>query len=377
MAFAAPVVHAQVLSVPPHRLPLREHGDTNDPMAYLSQGIGWAYLDGQFAESSFVWASRLAPGNADPPYQWAIVVLHSGLRGILLSSLIAGEDLQHEVLRERLRLVDSLLRQAWLRDPFRDPLLDPALRFAYQHPPTLFKDPLTKGFDAYFSGDLPGARTSWDRALAKQPERSDLRFHRAYTYYLEQRFDSAADELERAIAAMGRAESSSIVTLAPPRALFYYAIGVARQEAGDYPRAREAYVQALSENLGLYIAHARLAQVLLAQGDSAGGLSELAIATGIEPGDAWLRNYHGLVLLAAGHPREAVAELEGALAADRYYATPWYLLGRAHEALGELRPACDAYREFVAHASINDTRRTWTTNRLEELQSLLTDSAGH
>ncbi len=374
-ANAAPAVQDPVVAVPRPSLP--EGADTNDPRAYLSLAALQSFSNEAVAESAFVWASRLAPGNADPPYQWAIMIIHRGLSGILLSTLIVSEDLRHEISRERVRMVDSLLRQAWLRDPFRDPLLDPSLRFAYRHPPTLFKDPITKGFDAYFSGDFPGARASWGRALAKQPGRADLRFHRAYTYYLQQRFDSAAGELEQAITAMGRAESSSLVRLAPPRALFYYAIGVARQEAGDYARAREAYIQALSENLGLYIAHARLAQILFAQGDSAGGLSELAIATGIEPGDAWLRNYHGLVLLAAGHPRESLAELEGSLAADRYYATPWYLLGRAHETLEEPGPARDAYREFLAHAAVSDTRWAWTRNRLGELQALLADSVGH
>lgn len=354
--------------------------DSNDATAYLrlANALQLDTAPGSLAaaESAFVWASRLAPGNADPYYARGVAILRVLYRGVIYGPVQYGRhsDSANAAVVDR---VGSLFRQAWLRDPFKDAMLDPSLQIGVLPRASTVSDPIIKGIVEFFGAEFPKARDDWARALQRHPERVDLRFHRAYSYSLEQRFDSAAAELQQAITTIASGDSSSYASFAPPRDLLYYALGVAREQAGDTAAAHDAYVRALSENLGLYLVHARLARLLLGQGDTTGGLTELSIGTGVEPHDAWMRNYYGLVLLATKRYPQAVQELQAAVDADPYYASPYYLLGRTHEAMGAAELALQAYQDFLAHAAVTDSRWGWTTLRVGELRSIVGDSAAH
>lgn len=354
--------------------------DSNDATAYLrlANALQLDTAPGSLAaaESAFVWASRLAPGNADPYYARGVAILRVLYRGVIYGPVQYGRhsDSANAAVVDR---VGSLFRQAWLRDPFKDAMLDPSLQIGVLPRASTVSDPIIKGIVEFFGAEFPKARDDWARALQRHPERVDLRFHRAYSYSLEQRFDSAAAELQQAITTIASGDSSSYASFAPPRDLLYYALGVAREQAGDTAAAHDAYVRALSENLGLYLVHARLARLLLGQGDTTGGLTELSIGTGVEPHDAWMRNYYGLVLLATKRYPQAVQELQAAIDADPYYASPYYLLGRTHEAMGAAELALQAYQDFLAHAAVTDSRWGWTTLRVGELRSIVGDSAAH
>lgn len=354
--------------------------DSNDATAYLrlANALQLDTAPGSLAaaESAFVWASRLAPGNADPYYARGVAILRVLYRGVFYGPVQYGRhsDSANAAVVDR---VGSLFRQAWLRDPFKDAMLDPSLQIGVLPRASTVSDPIIKGIVEFFGAEFPKARDDWARALQRHPERVDLRFHRAYSYSLEQRFDSAAAELQQAITTIASGDSSSYASFAPPRDLLYYALGVAREQAGDTAAAHDAYVRALSENLGLYLVHARLARLLLGQGDTTGGLTELSIGAGVEPHDAWMRNYYGLVLLATKRYPQAVQELQAAIDADPYYASPYYLLGRTHEAMGAAELALQAYQDFLAHAAVTDSRWGWTTLRVGELRSIVGDSAAH
>ena len=354
--------------------------DSNDATVYmrLANELQLDTAPGSLAaaESAFVWASRLAPGNADPYYARGVAILRVLYRGMFYGPVQYGRrpDSANAAVADRVGL---LFRQAWLRDPFKDPLLDPSLQIGVLPRASTVSDPIIRGIVEFFGAEFPKARDDWARALQHHPNRIDLRFHRAYSYSLEQRFDSAAAELQQAITTIASRDSASYAAFAPPRDLLYYALAVAREQAGDTAGAHDAYVKALSENLGLYLVHARLARLLLGQGDTTGGLMELSIAAGVEPHDAWMRNYYGLVLLATKRYPEAVQELQAAIDADPYYASPYYLLGRADEAMGSAALALQAYRDFLAHAAVTDSRWGWVTLRVGELQSLVGDSVAH
>lgn len=354
--------------------------DSNDPKAYLDLAnrllLGDPHGNLPAAESAFVWAARLAPGLAAPLYNRGLAILRPIIHDAFVDHANPARRLRERLSVQQRRMVDSLLREAWIREPFLDPQLDVSLMFGLP-PPRALSNPEMRGVASFFYGMIPDAIAWWGKVLDREPSRLDLRFHRAFAYSRLNQFDSAAVELERAVAAIGATDSTQIIRLAPPRDMFYYAIGAAREETGDYAGARTAYTQALTENLGLYMVHLRLAHVLLAEGDTTGGLTELSIAVGVAPDDPWLRNYYGFALLLTGRNHEALEQLQVAIAADSDFATPYYLLGRTFEALGHGREALSGYRAYLARAKVDDAHWAWTTIRVGELGVLLADSAAY
>lgn len=360
---------------------LRANADTNEPAAYYALANDLLINDPTgpglaAAETAFVWAARLDPGSATPYYGWALAILRPVLRGAFVDRADPRRRIRERLTLRRRDLLDSLLRQAWLREPFLDPVLDPSINFGMPMP-ELVSNPELKGFAAYQVGQFSLAAASWGKTLREEPERFDLRFHRAHVYYRSQHFDSAAVELERALEVIGSVAAERVVVLSPPKDMFYYAIGFAREQLGDFTGAHDAYAHALTENLGLYMAHVRLAHMLLSEGDTLAGLTELSLAGDLAPNDPWVQNYHGFALSQTGRHEAAIRRLRVATAIDPWYATPYYVRGQSFEALAQPREALVQYEAFLARAAAGDPRRSWITLRVAELRSTRADSLPH
>ena len=362
------------------RLRLVVGADTNDPLAYEAYGrriLALDRLEDQMAqtESALVWAARLDPGSAAPLYQRGIAIL----RPLLQRAYIDGGDprrwMEHHVMPERRRQIDSLLEQAWRRDPFLDPDLDPDLVIGLVPLPKYASDPTARGLFAYYHGDLALAARSLSEELQKHPRRLDLRFHRAHLFYQAHRFDSTIVELEKAVAFLIDIDSGHVVAVSPSKEMLYYAIGIAREAVGDTAGARHAYAVALNENLGFYMAHVRLGRILWSQGDTAASLQELSLASDMVPKDPWAHNYYGSALLLAGQYGEAMQQLRTAIAIDPWFSSPYELLGRCLEAVGRMQEAETQYEAFLAHASARDPAWAWATIRVAELRHALADSS--
>ncbi|HEU4642647.1 MAG TPA: tetratricopeptide repeat protein [Gemmatimonadaceae bacterium] len=336
-------------STEPPRPPLPAGSDTNDAAAYVVYALGAARRSPREASRAFYWASRLDPSRADALYG----------RFAMLGELVGGG---YHIVDHRARYdpglspaasrhIDSLMYFALVRDPFLND------RLSYEPPPTdsfylkrRLKDPLFAGMLAYSEGHFREAAAKLGEALRKRPNSITLRVGRAHALYYVAQYDSAIAELSRAIATIETHEQEDIGRVYISKEMFHYAIGMIDARLGELDSARLEYQRAIAENLGFYMAHARLAGVDLVSGDTATALVELRTAAEIQPDDPALRYYLGYTLLQAGRVDDAAAELREALRLDRHWAAPHEALGRALAARGDTTGAAAEYTEYLAHA---------------------------
>jgi predicted Zn-dependent protease len=139
--------------------------------------------------------------------------------------------------------------------------------------------------------------------------------------------------------------------------LLEYAMGVAHQSGHRDSAATAAFQKTLTENLGYYMAHLHLASEALAMHDTATALAEARSAADVRPDDPVVQLFLGETLLSTRHPREALEPLRAAVAADPYYALPYYYLGRASELARDAPSALAGYRGYLARAKRRDSLR--------------------
>jgi len=122
----------------------------------------------------------------------------------------------------------------------------------------------------------------------------------------------------------------------------------------------------LTENLAFYWAHARLAGVDLALGDTAAALTELGLAVELER-TTRPPLYHGYVLRVARHYVDAAAELRRSIQLEPYYAQPHVQLALLARAEGNKAAAVDHYRRFLELAARRDPDRAAVVRALSAL----------
>jgi tetratricopeptide (TPR) repeat protein len=182
-----------------------------------------------------------------------------------------------------------------------------------------------------------------------------------------QRYDSTVAELQIALDTLRRREATALVPIYTSKEMFEYAIGMAQVQTGNYAAGRAAFARALVENLGFYMAHARLAGVALEEHDTATALSELDLATQVAPRDPAMRFYDGFLLLGAKRYDEAAAQFSAAVALDSFYAAPYFWSGRLEDTRGRVDEAVRWYRGFLARAEATSRDRLTAERRIGAL----------
>jgi tetratricopeptide (TPR) repeat protein len=122
-----------------------------------------------------------------------------------------------------------------------------------------------------------------------------------------------------------------------------YVLGFLLQRAGNYDEAITCYEQALTEDLGLWMAHVQLARIHEARSEWVDAIRERNQALEAEPDEASLLLDLGITLALAGRSQEALPVLERAGAKLPHNFRVLYFEGIA--ALQLDRPA-DARRAF-------------------------------
>lgn len=325
------------------------------------------------AEMALYWASRLDPAWPDPLYARGMLILqglqHDAFETWLKTRSI-GAARHVEITPRQARLVDSLMRIAWARNPF----LFNDLEF-HRLAPGRRGDPERDGWLAFASRRFAAADSLFARVLSKHPGDVGVRTYRARALFFLGRYDSAVAELETARDSMRGRTEAQLSAIVPSVEMFEYAIGVVRVQQDDFPAARSAFQRALTENLGFYWAHARLAGAAIALGDTAGALTELEQAVDLEGRDPVLRLYRGAVLRDARKLDEAAVQLQKAIELDSYYAAPRYWLAGVYRAQGKLAAAIEQYRLFLDHAAQGDADRASAVRALVDLGASPRDSS--
>jgi tetratricopeptide (TPR) repeat protein len=275
---------------------------------------------------------------------------------------------ERRALRENERhVIDSLHRVAHQLDPFLDRRYDHL--FGRPYAMLICGNVLavkTEGMCLMQKGQYVRALKSFANALTAHPRDIELHYLRAQLFYRVAQFDSAAAQLRILSDSMERRQTKRIGAYIP-RATIFYAQGRAYAEAGDLAASREAYERALVEDLAFYMASVRLAGLALATRDTAAAMRHFEHAVTVQPADAALRFYYGVVLSSRDQRSEAAEQYMRAIDINPYYAPPYLHLGQLLER-SDLENAITAYHMYLARVAQGDSTRQWVLNRLRILE---------
>jgi tetratricopeptide (TPR) repeat protein len=361
LALAADLAGAQGI---PRRPKLDAHADTNDWEAYYDYGIRHLQTFPSRSLDGFYWASRLAPWSADPLYaQWVAFHLHD----INRFERYLNDD--EKVLRAAdVQRSDSLLRLAFLRNPFVHRALEMALFDAL--PGRWGGDVLTRAWLAYANQKVDRATELFGRAISDKPDkRYHLRQIRAALFVSGRQFDSALAEMTALLGKARQLDEKELVHVYESKAFYEYAIGRLEFARGDHQAAREAFERALIEDLAYGPAHVWLAELSEAKGDTANAMASYAQAVDLAPSDAIYRYQYAVALLKAGRVEEGLKEINTAIALEPFYADSYVFKASAHEYLNQPDSARVAYRAYLDRAPRNAQNRPRVVSRLAALES--------
>ena len=131
---------------------------------------------------------------------------------------------------------------------------------------------------------------------------------------------------------------------------FRYILAVMKQRAGKYNEAIDLYRQALENDIGLYEAHVRLANIYEDHQMLSQAVNERQAAVNGNPDDGTLLFDLGKTLARAGQMPEAEKALRDAIAANPRDPRPHYLLGIVEQRENKNADAHTAFTEFISLA---------------------------
>jgi tetratricopeptide (TPR) repeat protein len=221
---------------------------------------------------------------------------------------------------------------------------------------------------AVSEGRLPDALELYRKALsAERDDPAGIHVERARVFHLLGNDDSTRAELAQALDNLRKKDEKALVYVYQSKALLEHCIGLTYETKAQFEPAREAYGQALQEDLSYYPAHMRLGSVALALGDTTSALSEMDLAVQLKGDDPWVRSTYGATLAQTGRAADAAVQLRKAVELEPFYPGPYYLLGRVAETTGNAAEAAADYQGYLSHASSRDYRMADAKQRLAAL----------
>ncbi|MDQ6828300.1 MAG: hypothetical protein M3081_05485 [Gemmatimonadota bacterium] len=282
--------------------------------------------------------------------------------------VVAGDTaLLRKPTRAEIVALDSLPLLANLSNPFFDnqrdfPNVIPDVVRARDN------DPASAGILAYARRDFRRAVALWATALKNDREAFFLHLPRAYAWFRLSEVDSAISDLNPLVERIEQIQRDSLTAPYLSKASLLYSIGMLQATQHRVAESRAAYQRALTENLGFYMAHVRLAGSALAEHDTATALGELESAIVIRADDPFVDTYYRFLLLLTHHDADAERQLRAAITADSDYALPHHVLARALEARHDTTASIAAYERYLVHAKRDATEVPYTMLRLGALK---------
>lgn len=345
----------------PSRPRLGARADTNDWEAYYADGVNHLRKNPRRAFEAFHWASRLAPWNGDPLYaQWVAFHLQQPGR---FEFYLRGE--KGVMADPQVQRTDSILRLAYLRNPFVHRTLEIALFDAL--PGRWGGDVVTRAWLAYAAHNFDQATELFGRAIANDPHKlATLRHLRATLFVASRQFDSARAEMTELLAALRHRDEKELVRVYESKAFYEYAIGRIESVRGNRTAAREAFERALTEDLTYAPAHIGIGALAR---DHASAAASNAQAVDLMPSDAVYRYVYALSLVKSSRTQEGLDQANRAIALEPYFADSYLVKAAAHEQLAQPDSARLAYRSYLDRASRNAENRHRAVQRLTALES--------
>lgn len=373
----------------PKRPRLQAGSDTNDSRAYLDHGDRKLRANPREAADAFYWAMRLDPTSADALYGRRTALLMTDERR--LQRYMEGD--RRTITSPEIQRIDSLFARALLSNPFffrkyERPMMEMYVVQAINGslPPSYQANPgeiehwwssylmragaETRGWAAYAEGRFDDALRNYGEALKSTRRKAYLRTERGRIFQMRGNADSAKASLALAVEELRKNDNKEVVFVYDSKALLEYSIGKIHEAMDDRAGAREAYGRALQEDLAFYPAHVALANLALAQGDTATMISEMELAVQLREDDVMTRLLYGYTLLALGKPKESIPHLERAIEVEPYFPRPYLFLAQARERTGEMDKALAAYEGFVARSAAHAPQVKEVTALIADLRTL-------
>lgn len=340
-------------------LEARARTDSNDAAAHYN--VALAYWNAKRWDDAGR-SLRLAV-TIDPRFAQAYLAL-SRLPYARRGSLW-GEVEQGRVPRELVDTVeesDRFYRRAYLIDPLVDMKIEGAVtppRSVYWDlfAPELY-DLLFKGFDDLREGKYAEALDRIERLVGlyhrdrrDESAPASLLWYRALAAAHVEKYQQAQGDLQELLARSESKERSDSLIRIPLRTNEYrYVLAYVRHRGGDPNGAIFLYRQALENDVGLYMAHVRLAEIYegAQRWDQAGAHRQNAINA--NPDDASLLVDLGKTLATSGRFGDAVEPLRQATDMNPRDARAYFYLGIVLEQLGKKDDARAALTRFTSLA---------------------------
>ena len=393
----APAFGAQKPENIPTRPQLDPGADTNDGRSYYQYGVRMLDLNPDESVRAFYWASRIDPSSAEALYAMRV----AGLVAMSPDRLADYLDYSARKRKPEYLALDSLLYRAYTINPFLYRSLDKSLaprvheaeirkqlrdhepRFSLSHIRVL-QNARQSAWQLYAHARFPEALdayakqlTALEKTKTKRNEReheddaSETHAERSRIFYLIGNMDSALTEMSAAITGVSERDSKETVILYESKAMYFQSIGMIHDKAKHPDLAREAYAHALDDDLAYYSAHARMASLQLASGDTASAVSEIELAVQLQPNDPVLRYTYATMLVRARRDSDAITQLGKSVAADSFYAQPHMLLARMADIEQSTEEAVKEYRVFLSLAAKSDPQVALATTRLAALTAAI------
>lgn len=389
----APALAAQKTAPTPSRPKLEAGADTNDARSYYAYGMRTVYERPADAVRGFYWASQIDPTSGETMY---------ALQSASLFAMTASDMASYYTYFARSRkpeflALDTLLFRAYTINPFLYPSFEHTLirrrleaevvaRYPGVNRAVLNDRILSYTNNARHQADMAFADGRLQDALdgyakdltykgwTKREHAlilGEIHATRARIFYVLGNLDSARTEMVAALTAMREweADKKEILILYRSKALYEQTLGMIDERQNHPESARESYGAALQEDLAYYPAHTRLARLQLAQGDTAGALTELDLAAQLQPNNVVCHYTYALTLVQVGKAAEAVAQLKRAIAIDPYYAPPHLLLARIADVEEYTDDAVGEYQRYAALAARTDPDLAFAQGRIAKLSA--------
>ena len=390
----APLLGAQKAAKIPTRPRLDPGADTNDARSYYQYGV--RMIDSKPEESvrAFYWASRIDPSSGEVLY----AMRAAGLMAMSTDALVDYLDYSAKKRKPEFLALDSLLYRAYTINPFLYRSLDQSLtrrileaEIRNENPSIdgaelnlfvlrVLQDARQTAWQSYARAQFPEALDQYAKQLATldktknkrnkrehEDDASEIHAERSRIFYLIGNMDSALTEMSAAVKGLSERDSKETVVLYESKAMYDQSMGMIHEKAKHPDLAREAYAHALEEDLSYYSAHARMASLQLASGDTASAISEMELAVQLQPNDPVLLYDYAAALIRARRDGEAATQLGKSVAADSFFAQPHMLLGRMADVEQYTEEAVKEYQQFLALAARSDPQLPLAKTRLAAL----------
>lgn len=224
---------------------------------------------------------------------------------------------------------------------------------------TTLYDYLFGGFDDIQSGNYEAAFNGFSRLVGDMPTAAEREMLPDFIYYYRglaaahiERWDDAIVDFGRLLANSERRQSpDSLIYYLPIETNEYrYMLGVLYQRAGRLAEAVQYYREALENDIGLYMANARLAGIAETNLNWPAAIKERRAAVNANPDDPSLLLDLGKTLAGSGDWAGAEETLKQAMDANPRDSRVPYYLGIVQQQLNKKEEARASFDRFIALA---------------------------